>query len=135
MCQDCVMEVIPQLWREFCNNFGKKFVFKKDLKYCISLSSVLHVENSSDMLKKKEILMKNVSKTSELKQTLLIVHFCEKNFSNFLGGIILIKVLTIGKLTIKNILFVIQAMKATTIIKTVSDSVKSILTFMYMTIM
>ena len=75
--------------------------------------------------------MKNVSKTSELKQTLLIVHFCEKNFSNFLGGIILI----IGKLTIKNILFVIQAIKATKIIKTVSDSVKSILTFMYMTIM
>ena len=117
--------------------FGKKFVFKTDLKYCISLSSVLHVENNSDILKKKkkEILMKNVSKTSELKQTLLIVHFCEKNFSNFLGGIILIKVLTIGKLTIKNILFVIQAIKATKIIKTVSDSVKSILTFMYMTIM
>ena len=79
--------------------------------------------------------MKNVSKTSELKQTSLIVHFCEKNFSNFLGEIILIKVLTIGKLTIKNILFVIQAIKATKIIKTVSDSVKSILTFMYMTIM
>ena len=116
--------------------FGKKFVFKKDLKYCISLSSVLHVENNSDMLKKKKkILMKNVSKNSQLKQTLLIVHFCEKNFSNFLGGIILIKVLTIGKLTIKNILFVIQAIKATKIIKTVSDSVKSILTFMYMTIM
>ena len=28
--------------------------------------------------------MKNVSKTSELKQTLLIIHFSEKNFSNFL---------------------------------------------------
>ena len=79
--------------------------------------------------------MKNVSKTSELKQTLLIVHFCEKNFPNFLGGFILIKVLTIGKLTMKNILFVIQAIKATKNIKTVSDSVKSILTFMYMTIM
>ena len=79
--------------------------------------------------------MKNVSKTSELKQTPLIVHFCEKNFSNFLGGIIFIKVLTIGKLTRKIILFVIQAIKSTTIIKTVSDSVKSILTFMYMTIM
>ena len=75
---------------KFAIIFGKQSVFKKDLKYCISLSSVLHVENSSDMLKKKtEILMKNLSKTSELKKT-LIVHYCEKNFSNVSGGFIFI---------------------------------------------
>ena len=48
-------------------------------------------EEGSVFLKKSEVLlklvcwenrnlMKNVSKTSELKQTLLIVQFCKKNF-------------------------------------------------------
>ena len=36
----------------FAIRFGKGSVFWKDLKYCISLSSVLHVDNSSDMLRK-----------------------------------------------------------------------------------
>ena len=33
--------------------------------------------------------MKNVCKRSEFKKT-LIVHYCEKNFSNFSGGFIFI---------------------------------------------
>ena len=43
-----------------------------------------------------ELVMKNGSKTSKLEQT-LIVQFCEKKIFIF------IKMLTIGKLTIKNI--------------------------------
>ena len=61
-------------------------VFKKNF---------LHVDN----VEKIGLVMKSVPKTTKLKQR-LIVQFSEKNF---LRGFIFVKVLTIGKLTIKNI--------------------------------